>query len=167
MADVQLVVLRFLDIELRSGETISRHRRAIAEHGYCWWGWLFRDYERNPHAELRGHSEAMSTTDGGSIALFDTGRGIVFRATCREIRATTSPQRSPEPAATPAYYNDRRAPAWFKLTEIEEADESLVVGRVCVDMPSASEECFVDLLGQPVGHIKDLRRQEVTLWVLG
>lgn len=166
MNDDSLLVLRFRDIELPSGETIVRHRRTIAEQGYCWWGWLFRDYERNPHADLRRYGEGVTDRASATIALFDTGRGGVYRATCQEIRATPSPQRSPQPLATPGYYNDRRAPAWFKLSEIEEADASLLVGRVCVAMPSASEECFVDLLDRTVEHIKDLRRQEVTLWVL-
>jgi len=162
----QLIVLRFRDIELPSGETIARHRATIAEHTFCWWGWLFRDYERNPHVELAEMVRRL-TEPALPIALLDTGRGLVYRASCAEIRTFARPQRSPQPAATPGYYNDRRAPAWFRLTEIEDADVSLVVGRTCVAMPSASEQCFVDLLDQPVTHIKDLRRQEVTLWVLG
>ena len=165
--DSRLLVLRFRDIELPLGETIVRHKRKIAEHGFCWWGWLFRDYERNPHTELRQLAERLNGRDSVPIALFDTGRGAVFRADCSEIQPSSSPQRSPDPAATPDYYNDRRAPAWFRLTDIEEVDPSLVVGRTCVELPSASEDCFIDLLGQQVTHIKDLRRQEVTLWVLG
>lgn len=163
----RLIVLRFRDIELPSGETIARHRTTIAQHGFCWWGWLFRDYERNPHTELRRLAQMVGESDAIPVALFDTGRSMIFRGTCREIRASRTLLRSPDPAATPAYYNDRRAPAWFRLTDIDEADHSLVVGRRCVEMPSASEECFVDLAGQIVTHIKDLRRQEVTLWVLG
>jgi hypothetical protein len=162
-----LIVLRFRDIELQSGGTIAQHRTMIAQYGYCWWGWLFRDYERNPHVELKQLGQLLAQTGAFPVALFDTGRGMLFRANCREIRATSSPQRSPEPAATPAYYNDRRAPAWFQITDISESDTSLVVGKNCREMPSASDDCFVDLLGQVVRHIKDLRRQEVTLWVLG
>jgi hypothetical protein len=128
---------------------------------------LFRDYERNPHAELARIRQTFADPGAFSVALFDTGRSMVFRATCSEIRATRTPQRSPEPVATPAYYNDRRAPAWFRITEIQDAAPSFVVGRECLEMPSASDECFVDLLGQTVTHIRDLRRQEVTLWVLG
>lgn len=162
-----LIVLRFRDIELPPGETIARHRRTIAEVGYCWWGWLFRDYERIPHSELESLGTSLAVTGEFPIALLDTGRGLVFRAVCRELRATKVVQRTPNPTATPNYYNDRKAPAWFQLVEIENADHSLILGRTCVAMPSASEDCFIDLLGQPVNHIKDLRRQEVTLWVLG
>lgn len=162
-----LVVLRFRDIALLSGETIAKHKTTIAEQGFCWWGWLFRDYERNPHSELGKLAQIVEQSEGFSIALFDTGRSTVYRATCSEIRATSTPQRSPNPAATPSYYNDRKAPAWFKLSDIAEVGPSFVVGRICREMPSASEECFIDLLGQAVRHIKDLRRQEVTLWVLG
>ena len=163
----KLIVLRFRDIEIGLGETIAAHKRAIAELGFCWWGWLYRGYERNPHGELETLGKSLARSGSFSVVLFDTGQSILFRATCSEIRATSTPQRSPNPAATPAYYNDRRAPAWFRLTDIVETKPSLVIGRTCHDMPSASDECFVDLLGQVVRHIKDLRRQEVTLWVLG
>ena len=163
----ELIVLRFRRIELPHGETIARHKTTIAQHGHCWWGWLFRDYERNPHRELAQIAETIGPTTPRDVVLLDTGRGSVFRAACLSVSATAKAQRSPEPIATPAYYNDKRAPAWFQLGEIEEADASLLVGRRCVSMPSASDECFVDLLGQVVTHIKDLRRQEVTLWVLG
>lgn len=163
----KLIVLRFRDILIPSGETIARHRTSIAEHGYCWWGWLFRDYERNPHAELQRISDSMEGTGDFPIVLFDSGRGLLFSASCQQIKACNPLQRTPEPPATPSYYNDRKAPAWFRLTDIEDADSSLVLGRTCIEMPSAADECFVDLLGQPVSHIKDLRRQEVTLWVLG
>jgi hypothetical protein len=162
-----LIVLRFRDIELPSGQTITRHRTTIAEHGFCWWGWLFRDYERNPHDDLRRLYETLSQASTFPIALLDSGRGLIFRATCQEIRASITPERSPEPAATPAYYNDRRAPAWFRFTDIDDADISTVVGLTCTEMPSASQECFIDLLGQKVSALRDLRRQEVTLWVLG
>lgn len=165
--DGLLIVLRYRDIELPLGDTIARHRSTIAEHGFCWWGWLFRDYERNPHTELSRLADLLTGAADPFVVLFDTGQGQLFRASCREIRTTRSMERSPDPAATPAYYNDRRAPAWFRLTDIVLADPSLVVGRTCTQMPSASDECFVDLLGQVVNHIKDLRRQEVTLWVLG
>jgi hypothetical protein len=163
----ELIVLRFRDIEVDLGQTIALHKRAIAESGFCWWGWLYRGYERNPHRELERLGEALARSDGFPVALFDTGQSTVYRATCTEIRAMSRPQRSPNPAATPAYYNDRRAPAWFRLTDIVEIGPSLVIGRTCCEMPSASDECFVDLLGQVVRHLRDLRRQEVTLWVLG
>lgn len=165
----RIIVLRFRDIELPLGDTIVCHKRVIAERGYCWWGWLYRGFERNPHRELRqlGVPLTQSPDSGMDVALFDTGRGLLFQARCVEIRATPTLQRSPQPAATPGYYNDRRAPAWFRFTDIHEMSTSRVIGRICVDMPSASEDCFVDLLGQVVTHLKDLRRQEVTLWVLG
>lgn len=166
-SDSRLIVLRFRDIELSPGETITRHRRTIAQHGYCWWGWLFRDYERNPYQELLSLVSEIGAAGDFPLGLLDTGRGLLFRSVCRQLAATKTLRRTPEPLATPSYYNDRRAPAWFQLVEIEDADLSMVIGRTCIAMPSASEECFVDMLGQTVTSIGDLRRQEVTLWVLG
>lgn len=160
-----LIVLRFRDIELPSGETIARHRGTIGMHRYCWWGWLFREYERNPHLEL-DRLTAQLGEPPFDVALLDTGRGLVFRGACHEVRSHPRPQRSPEVGATPDYYNHRRAPAWFRFTQIDDADESLVVGKECILLPSASGDCYVDILGKTVQRIGDLRRQEVTMWVL-
>lgn len=162
-----LIVLRFRDIEVRHGETIKRHRRIASDHGYCWWGWLCRDHERNPYKELLALDKAMER-DGGvyPVALYDTNEGRVYRAGCSGLEAASDEIRSPEVDLTPSYYHDRHARAWFKFHEIEPAHESLVVGRTCVQMPSATDECFTDLLGQRVNRLRDLRRQEVTLWVL-
>src|SRR5262249_18796596 len=162
-----LIVLRFRDIDVDLGQTIALHKRVIAESDYCWWGWLYRDYELNPHTELERLGKSLERPEGFAVALFDTGRGTIYRATCSEIRAMSKPQRSPSPATTPSYYNNRKAPAWFRLTDIVEVEPSFVIGRTCCSMPSASDECFVDLDGQAVRSLKDLRRQEVTLWVLG
>lgn len=156
-----MLVLRFRDIGVAPGGTIKKHRRVISEHEYCWWGWLYREYEKNPHVRL-GQLIAHPMT----IGLYDTGQGKVYRANCIELYAAARPISSPELDLTPGYYTGQLAPAWFKLSSIEDADEDLVVGRVCTELPSASAGCFTDLEGKRVSALPDLRRQDVTLWVL-
>jgi hypothetical protein len=159
-----MIVLRFRDIELSSGATIREHKLVINEYRFCWWGWLARDFERNPYSELAGVLAAAAKPF--DVALYDTGRGLVYRASCTDIAAEPFPSSSPSLLHTPAYYRSRNAPAWFQFTEIEEIDEDFIVGRRCALMPSASDECFVDLAGKTVGQLRDLRRQEVTMWML-
>lgn len=159
-----LIVLRFRDIGLRLDETIREHRRSIGQHGSCWWGWLYRDYERNPHVELRSLVSGLARPF--TVALYDTGQGLMYSAQCEEIVAVETPVRSPDIELTPGYYRGRKAPAWFRFTEIAKSDATLVIGRICELLPSASHECFIDLMGRQVESLPDLRRQEVTMWVL-
>jgi hypothetical protein len=164
-----LIVLRFRDIEVDRKETIKQHRLIINDLGYCWWGWLFRDHERNPHAELNEmHTELMAATGGlpYPVGLYDTGQGLMYKAMCDEVKTWATAGFSPEVDFTPDYYRTKRAPAWFRFREISDSTADLVVGRVCAAMPSADPECYLDLLGERVTKMRDLRRQEVTLWIL-
>jgi len=164
-----LIVLRFRDIEVDLGETITKHRQIIEDHDCCWWGWLSREYELNPHKELDALHTTLTfgVTNGQySIVLFDTGQGKLHLATCDDIKTSKKKMYSPEVELTPDYYRGKRAPAWFRLRNITDLSPETIVGRTCHAMPSASTECFTDLLGKEVKAVKDLRRQEVTLWVL-
>ena len=160
----RLIVLRFRDIGVPNGDTFRHHADLIASRDTCWWGWLSRQHERNPHEELKSLREQLGTPF--DVALYDTGQGVVYRATCNDIRVSPKEMRSPDPTLTPAYYNDRKAVAWFRLSHIERVEASFVVGRTCVAMPSAAPDAFTDLLTKRVNALNDLRRQEVTLWVL-
>ncbi len=160
------LVLRFRDINVNKGETIQEHLRVIGDHGYCWWGWLFRQYEDNPYKELKSLHEDSSSLGSYEILLYDTGLGKLFSADCEQIFTAPQPIRSPEIDMTPNYYRDRKAPAWFRLLSIAEVDDDVVEGRTCIAMPSANDECFTDFLGSRIARKEDLRRQEVTLWVL-
>lgn len=164
MTGERLLVLRFRDIEVGSGETVRLHRRAITEHGACWWGWLSRQHERNPHEDLRELVSELPPTF--HVALLDTGLGRVYLATCGEVRAFIDELRSPDLDLTPAYYRPRAARAWFRFTEITDSDATLLVGKTCVGLPSASDECYTDVLGKTVQDVRQLRRQEVTMWLL-
>lgn len=164
-----LIVLRFRDIDLDLGETIAKHRQIIEDHDYCWWGWLSREYEANPHQELDALHTALASEGvdvSYPVVLYDTGQGKLHRAMCNSIRTSNKHMYSPEVGLTPDYYRNKRAIAWFRLLQITDSSAEVVVGRTCHAMPSASAECSTDLLGKEVKDIRDLRRQEVTLWVL-
>ena len=154
------LVLRFRDIERPLGDTIRLHQDLITSAGATWWGWLYRTYEVIP-TEYLSRIGLPST-----IFLFDTGQALIYRCDCEEIVIDSAPERSPDVALTPSYYNSRPAPAWFRITQITEVDSSDLLGTTCVMLPSAGPDCAVDLVGAKVTRLGDLRRQEVTMWVL-
>src|SRR5215213_2051053 len=155
----RLIVLRFRDINVNKNDTVRKHRLIINDNGYCWWGWLFREYERNPHSEImRQHQELIASGEPYMIALYDTGQGKIYAAKCDEVKTWAGVGFSPEVDFTPDYYRDRRAPAWFRLLEIEDSSPELVVGRICAAMPSAVPNCYTDLANNKVTKIEDLRR---------
>jgi hypothetical protein len=157
------LVLRFRDIERPLGETIRLHQQAIVQHGMTWWGWLYRSYEEVPVERFQ--AAKIHLAEGAiEVLLYDTGQGRVYGATCTDLVFQDYLEASPEPRATPAYYNARSAPAWFQFTSIDEVAADRIVGHVCADMPSASEDCSTDLVGGTIHKLSDLRRQEVTLW---
>lgn len=165
MSQSPTLVLRFRDIERAEGQTILLHRECISEHGATWWGWLHRAYEDVPVETLR----TLSPLGGERIdvCLYDTGQGKLYRARCDQIDCPNGfSELSPEVQMTPSYYNGKEAPAWFRFVSIEEVDDSWILGRVCESMPSATSECSIDLVGAQVFKLSDLRRQEVTLWVI-
>lgn len=158
------LVLRFRDIERPVGETIEAHREIISSRKGVWWGWLYRTYERIPSEYL--NSYVPEGARERPVYLYDTGQGVVYKCTCTSITVDERPELSPKPALTPAYYNGRAAPAWFFFTSIETVSVDELIGSTCVDLPSATPECSVDLLDAKVTRLSDLRRQEVTMWIL-
>lgn len=163
MSATGTLVLRFRDIERPLGETIRLHQQSITEHHFTWWGWLYRSYETVPIERFEAFKRLLPT-EPLEVLLYDTGQGSVYSAVCTDLTFQNYLEASPEPRATPAYYNARSAPAWFKFVGISEVAPDRVVGRLCVDMPSASEDCSIDLIGSTIHKLSDLRRQEVTLW---
>ncbi len=152
-----LLVLRFRDLGVERGETILFHRRAIAAHGSCWWGWWGRSYE------LRALPVVESLRLPRSVALYDTDQGRIYRATCEEVVCSAELSLSPDVSRTPSYYNNKRLPAWFRFVDIESEQPDWVGGRRCLYMPIERPD-----LGWFVGGLEELRMRsaQVTLWVL-
>lgn len=151
-----LLVLRFRDLSVNPGETISKHRRAIAKHGSCWWGWWSRNHEVDPSQLLSSLSYPRP------IALYDTDQGLVYRADCLTAKSMSMPFLSPSVDLTPSYYNGRRLKAWFQFSDIESADGEWLIGRTCQYMPLAE----ADNTGWVVEALTDMRRREATMWLL-
>ena len=119
MSTTGTLVLRFRDIERPLGETIRLHQQLIAEHKFTWWGWLYRSYETVP-VERFGAFRSSISAGPLEVLLYDTGQGCIYSAMCTDLAFQDYLEASPEPRATPAYYNARSAPAWFKFVGIRE-----------------------------------------------
>jgi len=150
-----LFVLRFRDLSVEPGQTIVRHRRVIATHDQCWWGWWARRQESFSR-------EVVSTlVFPRLIALYDTDQGLVYSVDCLEARAFVSEVLSPKPDWTPAYYNNRRLRAWFRFAEISDATQESLLGRTCLYTASPTVE-----VNWMVETLDDLRKCETTMWIL-
>lgn len=97
-----------------------------------------------------------------SVALYDTDQALVYRGHCVSVRCSEQPSLSPKVDRTPSYYNNRRLLAWFEFTEIEDDSSQWLIARRCLYMPLAdgTDTAWV------VDDLSDLRRKEVTMWLL-
>lgn len=151
----ELLVLRFRDLSVEPGQTIVRHRRVIAEHDECWWGWWARRQEEAPLGFL------PDLVFPRTIALYDTDQSLVFTADCQEGRASETEVLSPRPDWTPTYYNNRRLRAWFRIAEIWQATPEILLGRRCLRTANPTVEP-----GWEVQSLVSLRESESTMWLL-
>jgi hypothetical protein len=152
----QLLVLRFRDLSVEPGDSIRLHRKTIASHGSCWWGWWSRDLEQDPSGVL-GHLTTPRT-----VALYHTDQRRIYASRCLGIETYPNKSLSPNANQTPDYYNPRSLRAWFKLTDIIDSDPSLVLGRRCTF--TAAEGKVAD--GPVIVDLSQLRRMETTMWIL-
>ena len=151
----ELLVLRFRDLSVEPGQTIVQHRRAIAAHDQCWWGWWARRQEINPKQMLSMLEYPRE------IALYDTDQARIYSAECLEARGYESEVLSPRPDWTPTYYNNRRLRAWFRFLDIEDASADLLISRRCILTANEAVEN-----GWLIRSLDDLRRSETTMWLL-
>lgn len=162
-----VVILRFRDLNIPYGETISRHARAIAEHGYTWWGWIRRQKEEFPGDLFAFLSTTCHTRGAVPIHLFDSGAEQVRRAYLTAISAAPGgpPLPTPEIRCTPSYMSEALLPAWFKLSGIE--PNPLLQPEVKVEgLPTLADPAAPDyeLLTSSFCDLSKLRHSGATLW---
>lgn len=132
---IETLALRFRDL---SGPTIEGHRQLIAEHGDAWWGWWSKPEEKLPR-ELFAEFLDRIGTDGEVVwFLADSGEGRLYRATVTDIRFDNANQRIPSPdrERTPPYYSEQDNLAWFRLSAIEDAEESELTEKSYEEPPA-------------------------------
>ncbi|MEW8426135.1 MAG: hypothetical protein AB2654_11220 [Candidatus Thiodiazotropha sp.] len=166
------MVLRFRDLVTGTGETILEHRSIIENYGHTWWGWWKRPYEQIP-INLFEKLRNLLPVD---IYLLDTGwknDGFhMYKARLIDIADTQtgSELQSPEPEYTPGYYNKNWLHVWFKINKLEKEPDMTIRKLSLASLPSWPEEKQDDIgdyLGSTITTQEDLRRIDVTLWLVG
>lgn len=161
------LVLRFRDLHIPFGETISRHCAVISENGYTWWGWIGRQKETFPTEMFAALAASCRSEKALPIFLFDSGADNLRSAQLCAISAAPGglPLPPPETRCTPAYMAEAVLSAWFKLIQIDE---------IPVDRPTVSVKQFptiidpggpdLELLKNPLQDLALLRHSGATLW---
>jgi len=172
MSEAETMILRFRDLSTPEGKTVERHSDiARGPDGYAWWGWWAKGGERVP-AELFGELLAKAQrTEGLALYLLDSGRGRLYRATCRGIEwnpVAGKLRPSPEPAKTPEYYRAEEKLAWFKLGPIEPCDIDITeFAYVRVDAFFISQPSRYKLFyGKRIFSAQELIQQNRSIWFI-
>lgn len=169
MSEAKSLVLRFRDLVTGAGETITQHKSIIeSQTGFVWWGWWNKPGERIADEEFR-RLNAEAIAHGLEVFLYDSGHNKVYKATCNEIKwdANHSKISSPEPSATPAYYNSQKYLLWFKLTSVAEVGAAALKELTCVQVDEffESRQSRYDVFYNKRIHSPDeLRQQNRTIW---
>lgn len=168
MTQVVFPMLRFRDLTVDEGETISEHRSILSRNGGVWWGWWKRQTEVVPTDALTKLQAQLEANLDHQIQayLLDAGQELLYRVKVDSIRMAPSGTliQSPDVFMSPDYYHRGRYPVWFRLTEITETNlsrESLVYHAFPTNLQ-------VDKLnvGKPMDSISEARALDVTLYLV-
>lgn len=166
---MKTIILRFRDLVTEPGGTIRRHTTIIRSYGGVWWGWWMRQYETVPYLffqELAEEIEKVSELQG---YCFNSGTTELFAVKIKQIAVAPGNGgiSSPDPSKTPEYYHETRYPAWFLFESIEHISFSPAkFSYLSFPTRPELEDNLVQLLGQPVASLEQLRHIDVTLWAV-
>ena len=123
--NLKTIILRFRDLVTSENGTIKQHKEIIDNHGYVWWAWWKKGGEKIPN----DFSMLSTQVKENPVCVFlvDSGQNILYRAICNNIEVRTSTKiPSPEKDKTPTYYCNQSYYVWFKFTEIEQKNLTLI-----------------------------------------
>lgn len=175
MSDLTTMILRFRDLSTNSGQTIKLHREKIKDCQFTWWGWWHKAHETVPVKSFHKFNEVIKNSGPIEILLFDTGRIAVYKAMLEEIVWEIDDERgateilSPDPEATPKYYEGRTLLAWVKITEIGKIDKKEDILRKFTyvkieELFKSGKSEFNKYYGKQIYGFEELKNQERTIW---
>jgi len=163
------IILRFRDLNIPLGETISRHSRIISERGHVWWGWIRRQREEFPSKFFATVATSCHAGSPMPIWLYDSGVHQLHSARLARIWAAPGgpPLPSPETRYTPTYMSEAILSAWFKLVMIDE--KPIQAGQMTIEeFPTLQAQTLGDhdqgLMNKTFDDLSILRHSEATLW---
>lgn len=136
------IILRFRDTESEF-DTIAEHQKKIDLLGYTFWGWWKKSNELiNKHIfdELK---LKISNQSIRSIGIFDRTTNRFYNAQILDVVFNVDELiMSPEVGATPAYYNNSKFYAWFKLSNIQLISEQEFISKFS-EVPTNANTLFI------------------------
>jgi predicted MPP superfamily phosphohydrolase len=126
-------VLRFRDPD--EDEPIRKHRELISASGAVWWGWWKKLAEPDRGQEIQELQE-KARNGGLKVGLYDYSTPSFYIANMIDCVVTNGERvLTPNVRCTPIYATEKRCPAWFQFSAIEEV----------------AAEAFEDSFGPPPG----------------
>lgn len=160
------IILRFRDLVTEENRTIELHQEIIKSKNYVWWGWWNKGNEKVPFDEFAVLKQQMKETL--DLYLMDSGQKRLYKAKCCDMEYRAEGKiESPKIDHTPDYYNNQSYYAWFKLTEIQECDSTLVRKFSYINVNSVYVESSSDYSkfnNKRIYNIQEMIQQNRTLW---
>lgn len=136
-----------------------------------WWGWWSKPGEKLPRDLFAEFLDKINSGNELVWFLADSGHHQLYRATVTGIEFHNANQRlpSPDPQRTPTYYADQENLAWFRLSAIDDADESDLLVNSYEEPPPQSfdddphREAFH---GKRVFSLKEMLSRHRTIYFL-
>ncbi|MDE5781571.1 MAG: hypothetical protein K2I03_08870 [Lachnospiraceae bacterium] len=98
----------------------------------------------------------------------DSGQRKLYKAKCCDMKyLDKGKMKSPEIDHTTDYYNSQDYYAWFKLSEIQECDNTLVRNFSYVDVASIymeSDSNYSKFSNKRIYNVQEMIQQNRTLW---
>lgn len=160
------IILRFRDLVTEENGTIQRHQEIIKNKNFVWWGWWNKGNEKVPFDEFAVLKQKMKETL--DLFLMDSGQKKLYIAKCCDMEYRDEEKiESPEIDHTPDYYNNQSYYAWFKLTEIQGCDSTLVRNFSYINVNSVYVERgsnYSKFNNKRIYNIQEMIPQNRTLW---
>ncbi len=165
------LVFRYRDLV---APTLEAHRRVLAQHGRCWWGWWKRPLEPD-RADVWSELGAEVATGRVRVALFDAGTHRVHAAWIDQVippergnADALRPLPVPDPELVPDYYrNSPFSRAWMRLVEIEPEPLDFFGRFAFGELPPLANYAQVvldQLRGKPILTGVELSLMDTTIW---
>ena len=177
---INAIVLRFRDKGENVVDTIEEHVEYIKKIGYVWWGWWAKDHELSPHDYFSIIDKNITSKSSSfKIFLLHTKTKKLYEAICTEIKYSMKSEDSkiltPNPEATPSYYNKVNAKLWLKFTKISESSQSLLLENHYSFLPDSKHffsterkenHLIASFADCKVSRIDEFTLQDRTIWFL-
>lgn len=163
-------LFRFRDLVAK---TIEEHRKVIATHKVCWWGWWKRPTEQN-RADVWEPLSKATPASPIRVGLFDSGTGSVYVATVTKVIPPEQDLTTPVPVPAgeehliPEYY--RKSPfsrAWMLFAELDSKPIEFFGKYSFAEAPPLSDysKDVLDLFrGKVIKTSNELRGMDTTIW---